>query len=259
MFFDDRTRLSRGARDRAARRGTIRPARRGRGPDRHARAHAAAGGRHRGDHRRRVLGEPAPRGRATSRKSRWRSCRRTAPTGRCSSSGRCRSPRWRWSRSRPPSNAPASISASGGRTASCACGARRRHIPIFCLVLEVVAPGLLVIKHHRGEVRQVHQRRRARRRSDQDDRRDGLEPSGLPVAPRLAARLRHEDLARRPQRARRAGGLDPGARPRRVAAGRAGGRARMARVDRPSDFVLGAAAVLGARRSRQSARRASRT
>ena len=27
-----------------------------------------------------------------------------------------------------------------------------RDIPIFCLVLEVVAPGLLVIKHHRGEV-----------------------------------------------------------------------------------------------------------
>ena len=27
-----------------------------------------------------------------------------------------------------------------------------RHIPIFCLVLEVAAPGLLVVKHHRGEV-----------------------------------------------------------------------------------------------------------
>jgi hypothetical protein len=27
-----------------------------------------------------------------------------------------------------------------------------RDIPVFCLVLEVVAPGLLVIKHHRGEV-----------------------------------------------------------------------------------------------------------
>jgi hypothetical protein len=27
-----------------------------------------------------------------------------------------------------------------------------RHIPVFCLVLEVAAPGLLVIKHHRGEV-----------------------------------------------------------------------------------------------------------
>jgi hypothetical protein len=27
-----------------------------------------------------------------------------------------------------------------------------RHIPVFCFVLEVSAPGLLVVKHHRGEV-----------------------------------------------------------------------------------------------------------
>ena len=43
-----------------------------------------------------------------------------------------------------------------------------RTVPHFCFVLEVAAPGLLVVKHHRGEVRKVRERRGDRRRSSQE-------------------------------------------------------------------------------------------
>ena len=127
-----------------------------------------------------------------------------------------------------------------------------RDIPIFCLVLEVVAPGLLVIKHHRGEVGKFINV--AVLEGDQIKMIDET-ASSLPDCPSLLASLLGFDTRTWPggrQRACRAGGLDPGARPRRVAAGRTGSGHRMARVDRASDFVLGATAVLGARRSRQS-------
>ena len=88
---------------------------------------------------------------ATRRRSRSRISRRSRRGGRCCSSVRFRSRRRRSPRSRLLSSARASISASGSATASCPCGARRRTIPVSCFVLEVNAPGLLVVKHHRGE------------------------------------------------------------------------------------------------------------
>ena len=90
--------------------------------------------------------------RATRRRSRWPSLHAKRRLSRWSSSDRFRSTRPRWRRWRPPSSAPASISVSGRMgTASCACGAQAGTTPALCLVLEVAGPGLLVIKHHRGE------------------------------------------------------------------------------------------------------------
>ena len=82
--------------------------------------------------------------------SRSRSSRRKRPGIRW-----CLSARWRWLRPRLRawprlSSAPASISASGARTTSCACGTTRT-IPKYCFVLEVAAPGLLVVKHSSGK------------------------------------------------------------------------------------------------------------
>ena len=53
---------------------------------------------------------------------------------------------------RPPSSAPAFTSASGRGTVSSRYGARRGRFPPYCFVLEVASPGLLVIKHHRGDI-----------------------------------------------------------------------------------------------------------
>ena len=55
-------------------------------------------------------------------------------------------------------------------------------IPATCFVVEVAAPGLLVVKHHRGgESGQVRQRRRARGRSDQDRRPGRASPPDRPA------------------------------------------------------------------------------
>ena len=78
---------------------------------------------------------------------RSRSDRRT----RCSSRGGCRCRRRRWPRSRPRSSAPG-IHLGVSRTDGDArrSGATTRTLPPYCLVLEVAAPGLLVVKQHRG-------------------------------------------------------------------------------------------------------------
>ena len=221
LFFDDRTCLSRGARDRAARRGTICPARRSGGPDRHARAHAAAGGRHRGGHRRRILGEPAPRGRV--RPENLAGARAAGPAD------------WPllFERSLPLATAALVKVAPAVERPGIHLGVWRqdgelrvwgttRDIPVFCLVLEVVAPGLLVIKHHRGEVGKFINV--AVLEGDQIKMIDET-ASSLPDCPSLLASLLGFDTRTWPgglERARRAGSIDPGARPRRVAAGRAG-------------------------------------
>ena len=43
------------------------------------------------------------------------------------------------------------LGVSPGATTACRCGARSATIPFLCFVVEVAAPGLLVVKHHRGE------------------------------------------------------------------------------------------------------------
>src|ERR1017187_5367923 len=66
-----------------------------------------------------------------------------------------------------------------------------RNLPASCLVLEVIAPGLLVVKHSlRRRIRQVRQYRRIAGRRNQDDRRAVCPAAGLPVPVDFAARLR---------------------------------------------------------------------
>ena len=71
--------------------------------------------------------------------------------------GRARQGRARRSSARDPPRRVA------GSTACCAVWGATRTLPPFCLVLEVAAPGLLVVKQHRGgEHTEVRQHRRAR-------------------------------------------------------------------------------------------------
>ncbi len=97
-----------------------------------------------------------------------------------------------------------------------------REVPAFCLVVEVVTSGLHRRQAPLRAVRQVRERRGARRRSDQDRRRAGRR--GGPRLPRRG------DLARGGQGSRQRIGIDDGAR----AAGGvdAAARARRGVVDR---------------------------
>ena len=127
-----------------------------------------------------------------------------------------------------------------------------RAIPFLCFVVEVAAPGLLVVKHHRGEetgkfvnVAVIE--------GDQIKIVDEtcIEPAGLSAAADVAARLRFAgvvvDRGRLGQRARAAGGVDARAWPRRPAPDRADRQRGMARIDRAADPVRGRAALSRAR------------
>ena len=119
-----------------------------------------------------------------------------------------------------------------------------RAIPFLCFVVEVAAPGLLVVKHHRGDetgkfvnVAVIE--------GDQIKIVDEA-ASSLPDCPPLLTSLLGFDSpaswsagARLGQRAGAAGGVDAGARPRRPAPGRAAWQRRVAGVDRAADPVRG--------------------
>ena len=83
-------------------------------------------------------------------------------------------------------------------------------IPPFCFVVEVIAPGLLALKHRpRPRVAQVCQRRRARRRPDQDRGRARGGRHRLPRTPNLHAGIRRDDdEGRRVERAGTARAVD---------------------------------------------------
>ncbi len=221
-------------------------------PRRGVRASAGAGrGSHRGPDRRGLLGEPAARGGLRARRSRSRSCRRSGRFGRCCSRRRCRSARARSPSSRRPSSGPGSTSACGAQAGELVVWGTTRAIPAFCFVLEVVAPGLLVVKHRiREDSRQVPQRRRVRGRAGQDP-----EPAGRGRARTIPSCSRSllepessagHGRARRPAAAAR--GVDAGAQARRDAARGSRGERGVARVDRAADRLRG-----GAARSRSSA------
>ena len=102
---------------------------------------------------------------------------------------RCR--RRRWPRWRRWSSAPASTSGVWAHDGDLCAWGTTHSIPPIGLVLEVVEPGLLVVKHHRGEKTGKYVNV-AVLEGDQvklvDD--DRLEPARLPGARRLAARVR---------------------------------------------------------------------
>ena len=114
-----------------------------------------------------------------------------------------------------------------------------RVIPAYCFVLEVASPGLLVIKHHRGDISGKFVNVAVL----EGDRLKIVDEgtSSLPDCPPLLTSLRRLRAAgfvgRVGERARPAGGVDARARPRRGAAGGAGGQRHVARIDRPADFV----------------------
>ena len=127
-----------------------------------------------------------------------------------------------------------------------------RTIPMVCFVLEVAAPGLLVIKHHRGEESGKFVNV-AVLEGDQvkfvDEHASSLPDCSFAadVAPRLRTApaswgkgVSWCGLGERDGAARR---VDARARPRRLAARRAGGRRDVARVDHASHSVRGVAAV----------------
>ena len=81
------------------------------------------------------------------RRSRSRSCRPSRRAIRCCSRRSCRSRRRCCRRSRPRSSGPASISACGATGDDFHVWGTTREVPAFCLVVEVVASGLIVVKH----------------------------------------------------------------------------------------------------------------
>ena len=111
-----------------------------------------------------------------------------------------------------------------------------RALPPFCFVLEVVAPGLLVVKHpqrHAGKFVNV-----AVLEGDQVKIVDE-QSANLPDCPGLVTSLlgfeSPDSWRRRRQCPRADRRVDARARPRRRAAGRAVGLDRWRRVDRPAD------------------------
>ena len=117
-----------------------------------------------------------------------------------------------------------------------------RNLPAFCLVLEVIAPGLLVVKHSRGDESEkfvnvaVLQGDEIKMIDEQAAR--------LPDCPDLLTSLLGFDTQHAPQRIRERadppGGLDACARPRRLAAGGA-------RAEGPVAGIAGAAGAVRAR------------
>ena len=93
-----------------------------------------------------------------------------------------------------------------------------RALPRLCFVLEVAAPGLLVVKHQRGGVLgKVRQRRGDRRRPNQGHRRTRVDAAGLSAAADVVARVRFAAVVGGfCERAGAARGGDARARPRRV-------------------------------------------
>ena len=108
---------------------------------------------HRSDHRRRVLGQPAPRRGLRAAHLAGAAAARRLALIRCCSSARCRSVPPRSCGSLPPSSGRASTWACGATAApmNCGSGAPPARLPTACFVLEVSAPGLLVVKHHRSD------------------------------------------------------------------------------------------------------------
>ncbi len=105
----------------------------------------------RGAHRRGVLGQPAPRRdlrpEDLARVPRRRTRRRT----RCCSSGRCRSYPAALVKVAPAVERPGiHLGVCPGEDGLSVWGTVRA-IPFLCFVVEVAAPGLLVVKHHRGD------------------------------------------------------------------------------------------------------------
>ena len=134
------------------------------------------------------------------------------------------------------------------RRGVCTSGAPCAPIPALSIVVEVAAPGLLVVKHHRGDESGKFVNV-AVLEGDQikvvDEQR--VEPARLSAAADVAARLRFAGVVveghRLGQRAGAARGVDARARARRADAGGAGRRRRLAGVDRAADSLRGRAAV----------------
>ena len=174
------------------------------------------------DHRRRVLGQPAARRRTGAEDLAGVPVARPGASSADVRVASCRSRRRCCRRSRPRSSGPASTSACGADGEEFFVWGTTREVPAFCLVVEVVASGLIVVKHRIGAVRQVRQRRGARRRSDQDRRRR-RRPDRFRIARRWSSSLAGRDRSQvgvgRDRGADPAGGIDAAARPRRRAAG----------------------------------------
>ena len=167
---------------------------------------------------------------ATCRRSRWRSCRPSASASRFCLERRCRCRRRRSPRWRRRSSGPAFTSACGGSDGELRVWGTTRAIPAFVMVLEVAAPGLLVVKHHRGDGGKFVNV--AVLEGDQIKIIDE-QASQLPDCPAMLTSLLGFDspgsTARSSERARRSGGLDARARARRDHPGGAVVRRRLAR------------------------------
>ena len=198
--------------------------------------------------------------RATSRRSRWRCCRRSMALHPLRSSGRCRSTRPRSSRWRRPSSAPGiHLGVWRERRASCGCGARRgRSRPSASCSKSRRRTARRQASPRRG--RKVRQRRRARGRAGQDHRRAGVEAARLPGAADVAARLRRHD--ERSETARRTCSCSSPCRCGRTAAAASllvvpPDSDSWRRIDRAAGLVRRRAGVFGAGRSCGTSRRSA--
>ena len=160
----------------------------------------------------------------------------------------CRSRRRCCRRSRRPWSVPAFISACGANGDDFFVWGTTREVPAFCLVVEVVASGLIVVKHRSepfGKFVNV-----AVLEGDQikivDEGVGRLIPD-CPDAGDVADRRDRSPLrVGRDRGADPAGRVDAAAWPRRRAAGRAVGNRRLARLDRRAGALRGRSAVLRA-------------
>ena len=124
--------------------------------------------------------------------------------------------------SRPRSSAPASTSAYGATATGLCVWGTTRDVPRLCFVLEVVAPGLLVIKYRRG--RETGKFVNVAVLEGDTSRSSTSAARSLPDCPELltscSASARRRPRTRLRQRARAARRVDARARPRRRAARR---------------------------------------
>ena len=128
-----------------------------------------------------------------------------------------------------------------------------RDVPLFCFVLEVAEPGLLVVKHRRTESGKFVNVLVLQGDSLKVVDEARVDAAGLSVAAAVAPRVQAGTIGeRRFRRAGRARGVDAGARPRRLAARRAGRLGAVARVDPAARRLRRHAAVQRARVAAQS-------
>ena len=125
-----------------------------------------------------------------------------------------------------------------------------RDLPAFCLVLEVIAPGLLVVKHSRDESEKFVNVAVLQGDEIKIIDEQSCEPAGLSGPPDVAARVRYAALLQRiRERAHTSRGLDARPWPRRLATGRALENGAVAGVGGAASLVRPRAAVLRACRA----------